>query len=143
MEIKKTQQITSKLCRIFGPIRPRILGPIRRCFGPYSTLFQISCFKLSDFQICILTFSKFKTTFRFLKFGTWVFHFQNFRFSDMKICSKDVLTIIRWFLTHFSDEYGVRGTRFGYICGRSKNVPKNIATDQESLISHWGIIKTP
>ena len=34
-------------------------------------------------------------------------------------------------------------SRFGHVIGRSKNVPKSIAIDQESLISHFEIIKTP
>ena len=42
---------------------------------------------------------------------------------------------------YFSDKYGVRGSRFGNVCGRSKNVPKRIAIDQDSLISNFGIIK--
>ena len=46
-------------------------------------------------------------------------------------------------LKYFGDKYGVRGSRFGYIFGRSKNVPTNIAIDQESLISNFRIIKTP
>ena len=41
------------------------------------------------------------------------------------------------------DKYWVRGSRFGHIFGRSTNVLKSIAIDQESLISHFGIIKTP
>ena len=46
-------------------------------------------------------------------------------------------------LKYFGDKYGVRGSRFGLIFGRSRNLPKSIATDQESLINHLGIIKTP
>ena len=44
---------------------------------------------------------------------------------------------------YFGDKYGVPGSRFGCIPGRSKNVPNSIAIDQESLISHFGIIKRP
>ena len=44
---------------------------------------------------------------------------------------------------YFGDKYGLRGSRFGHMFGRSRNVPKNIAIGQESLISHLGIIKTP
>ena len=47
------------------------------------------------------------------------------------------------FLKYFCDKYGVRGSRFSRFVGRSKNVPKSIAIDQESIISNWGIIKTP
>ena len=41
------------------------------------------------------------------------------------------------------DKYGTRGSIFGNMIGRSKNVLKHIAIDQESLISHSGIIKAP
>ena len=44
---------------------------------------------------------------------------------------------------YFGDKYGVRGSRFGHVFGRSKNHPKSIAIDQESLISRLGIIETP
>ena len=43
----------------------------------------------------------------------------------------------------FGDKYGTRGSIFGNIIGRSKNDLKHIAIDQESLISHCGIIKAP
>ena len=43
---------------------------------------------------------------------------------------------------YIDDKCGVRGSRFGHIFGCSKNVPKNTAIDQESLISHLGMIKT-
>ncbi len=43
---------------------------------------------------------------------------------------------------YFGDKYVVRGSRFGENFGSSKNDPKNIAIDQESLIKHFGIIKT-
>ena len=46
-------------------------------------------------------------------------------------------------MKHFGDEYGVRGSRFGDMFGRSKHVPKSVAIHQESLISHLGIIETP
>ena len=39
--------------------------------------------------------------------------------------------------------YGVRGSRFSHIFGRSPNVPKSIAIDQEPLISHSGTNKAP
>ena len=41
----------------------------------------------------------------------------------------------------FGHKCGVRGSRFGHIFGRSRNVPKSIAIDQGSLINHFGIIK--
>ena len=46
-------------------------------------------------------------------------------------------------LKSFGDNYGVRGSRFDHMFGRSKNIPKSIVIDQESLISYLGIIKTP
>ena len=57
------------------------------------------------------------------------------------IFSKDVPIIFMYSLNYFDDEYEVRGSRFGHIFGRSKNVPENIAIDQESWIRHFGIIK--
>ena len=66
-----------------------------------------------------------------------------FRISDSQIwktiCFKDVPI----FACIFGDKYGVRGSRFSHIFGQSKNIPKSIVIDQESLISHLGIIKTP
>ena len=50
---------------------------------------------------------------------------------------------VLYFLKYFGGKYGVRGSIFGHIFGRSENVPKSITIDQESLISHWGIIQTP
>ena len=47
------------------------------------------------------------------------------------------------FLRYLCDEYGVRDSICGHICGRSKIVPKSIAIDQESSIRHFGIIKNP
>ena len=47
------------------------------------------------------------------------------------------------FLNYFCDKYGVPGSSFGHIIGRSKNVPKSIAIDQRSLLRRLGIIKTP
>ena len=46
-------------------------------------------------------------------------------------------------MKHFGDKYGVEGTRFGEHFGSSRNHPKRIAIDQESLISNLGIIKSP
>ena len=80
---------------------------------------------------------------KFEKLRTQTFRqFQNFIFSYMKIifqgCSHNFLC----FLKYVGDNYEVR-TTFGHISGRSKNVLKSIAIDQESLISHFGINKTP
>ena len=47
------------------------------------------------------------------------------------------------FLKYFGSTYGLRRSRFGKTFARSKNVLKNIAIDQESLINHLGIIKAP
>ena len=64
-------------------------------------------------------------------------HFQNSRFSEMNIaCCKDVLIIFFYLKKYFEDKYGGRGSTFGH----SRNVPKRIAIDQESLMSHFGII---
>ena len=53
------------------------------------------------------------------------------------------LPILCIFGSIFGNTYGVRGSTFGYVFGRSRNVPKSIAIDQESLISVVGKIKTP
>ena len=45
-------------------------------------------------------------------------------------------------LKHLGDKYGVRGSRFGHILGRSKNVPKSVAICPGVKISHFGIIET-
>ena len=50
---------------------------------------------------------------------------------------KDVPILLVLF-KYFGDKYGARGSRFGHIFG----VPKSIAINQESLISHLGIITT-
>ena len=104
-------------------------SPISKCQS-----FKLS--KLRNFK-----FQSFKKS-KVQKFGTQTFqHFQNFIFSDMRNnmfqgCSHNFL----YFLKYFGDEDGVRGSRFGHIFGRSKNIPKSSAIDQESLISHFGII---
>ena len=59
------------------------------------------------------------------------------------IWSKDVPTFPCIFCKYSGDKYGVRESRFGHIFGRSKNHPKSIAIDQESLINHFGINKIP
>ena len=41
------------------------------------------------------------------------------------------------------DKYCVRVPIFGHIFCRSENVPKNMALDQESLISHVGTVTPP
>ena len=46
-------------------------------------------------------------------------------------------------LKNLGDKCGVRGSRFGNRFGRSRNVPKNIAIDQKSLINHFELIKIP
>ena len=64
--------------------------------------------------------------------GTQTFHFQNFRFTDIK---KKFPRMFPYLYVFFDGErYGVRGSRFGHIFGRFKNIPKTIAIDQESLI---------
>ena len=50
--------------------------------------------------------------------------------------------IFLYFLKYVGDKYGVRGSIFGHVFGRSKNGPKNIAVGQESLICHSGILET-
>ena len=45
-------------------------------------------------------------------------------------------------LKHFGNRQEVHGSRFGQNVRSSKNHLKSIAIDQESLISHFGIIKT-
>ena len=66
--------------------------------------------------------------------------FNILRLSDSQIWKiilfEDALIIFVYFLKYFGDKYGVRGSRFGNILGRSENDPKSIANDQESLISH-------
>ena len=42
--------------------------------------------------------------------------------------------IFLYFSKYFGDKYGVRGSIFGHIVGRSKNVPKSIAIEQESYM---------
>ena len=46
-----------------------------------------------------------------------------------------------YFLKYFRDKYGVPGSRSGNMFSRSRNVLKSNTIDQESLISHLGIIK--
>ena len=55
--------------------------------------------------------------------------------------NKDVsMIVLVFFFLCFGDRSGVRGSIFDPIFGRSKNVPKKITIDGESLISHVGII---
>ena len=67
----------------------------------------------------------------------------NLRFSYMENKFQGCPTVFLYFSMYSGDKYMVRGSRFGHIFGRSKIHPKSIAIDQESLISHFGIIETP
>ena len=70
------------------------------------------------------------------------------RFSDSQIskihifqgCSHIVSCI---FLKYFDDNWKGYGSRFWQNFGSSRNHPKSIGIDQESIFSHFGIIKTP
>ena len=64
-----------------------------------------------------------------------VLKFENIFFKD--------IPIISCILKYFGDECGARGSRFGHMFGRSKNIPKSVAIAQESLLSNSGRIKTP
>ena len=94
-------------------------------------------FTLSD--VPILIFQKFKKTvhrpsniFRLPCHQIW------------KLTSRTFPYLFVYFLLkYFADKYKVRGSRFSHIFGRSRNVPKSIAIDQDSLMNHLGIIKTP
>ena len=46
-------------------------------------------------------------------------------------------------LKYFCNKQGARGWIFGHFFGSFKNNPKNVGIHPESLISHFGIIKTP
>ena len=109
--------------------------------------FQYSIFKfqISKFQI-VKKQTKTKTSKmgNSKTLGTQTFrHFHNFRSSDMKEeYFPRMFPYFLVFLKYIGDKYGARGYRFGELVGRSKNVPKNIAIDQESLIANLGIIET-
>ena len=60
-----------------------------------------------------------------------------------RICFKDVPISFLYLLKYFVDKYEVRESIFSRFRGSSRNHPKSIAIDQESLISHLGIIITP
>ena len=59
------------------------------------------------------------------------------------ICLKDVPINVLHFVKFFGDKYGVRGSRFGGKFGSSRNHPESIGIDQDPLIGHLGMIKTP
>ena len=50
--------------------------------------------------------------------------------------------IFLYFVKYFADKYGVRGSRFGWFLGSSRNHPKSIATCAGIKISNFEIIKT-
>ena len=60
-----------------------------------------------------------------------------------RICFKDVPISFLYLLKYFVDKYEVRESIFSRFRGSSRNHPKSIAIDQESLISHLGIIEIP
>ena len=99
--------------------------------------FQI--YNVQNCQLSKLIFQSFK------KLGTQTFKKkQNSIFSNMEIILfKDVPILFLYFWKYFGDKYGVRGSGFGHMFGRSENNPKNIAIERESLISHFGIIQIP
>ena len=61
-----------------------------------------------------------------------VLRYENSMFKDAPIC-------FLYLFKYVGDTYGVRGSRFGQMFGRSKNVLTNIAIDQESSISHLDV----
>ena len=98
-------------------------------------LLQFPICNIANFQFSNLSFLNLKLSI----FGTYTFQIvQTFR-----SCFNDVPIFFLYSLQHSGDKYGVRGSRFGDIFGRSRNHPKSIAIDHESLISHFGIIKIP
>ena len=105
-------------------------------------------------QIRIVWFSNSKTSpilqfsnynFENKKLGTHTFRqFQIFWFSGMKNMSQGrshELACI--FQNIFGDRYGIRGSRIGRCFEGSRNHPKKIAIDQESLIGHLEITTPP
>ena len=107
-------------------------------------IFKMSNVPFANFQIPSSIFQIFKISKSTIpkNIGTQSFQTShNCRFSYMKITYfKQVPIFSCIFLKYFGESYGVRGSRIDHIFGRSKNVPKSIAIDQESLISHFGII---
>ena len=96
---------------------------------------QFQSFRISNFRI-----SKLKKK-RRTKHKSCIHIPSNiFRISDSQICNNicsRMLPIVLYFVKYFGDRYGVRGSRFGHIFRSSRNHPKSIAIDQESLISHF------
>ena len=71
----------------------------------------------------------------------FIFKFHILRYGNL-LFPKDVSICFLYLLNYVGNIFGLRESRFCEHFGRSKNVLKNIAIDQESLISHFWIIKT-
>ena len=112
--------------------------------------FQISNFphfKFGNFRFSNLTLPKWISEILFFEIShsnmlkvryTYLPRFSEFQFVRSE---KYYVSYNCWSI--FGDKYVVRGYIFGHMFGRSKNIPKSIAIDQESLINHLGIIKSP
>ena len=59
------------------------------------------------------------------------------------ICLGDESLFFLYFLKYVHKKYGELGPVKSENFGSSRNHPKSIRIHQESLISHFGIIKTP
>ena len=126
---------------------------LKKCYFPKFQFSEFPCLivklQIPNFKFSNLQFSNFKNS------NIWKYNIEKLRYKNLPAISK--IKIIRYehnifkyvpnsflyLLKYFGDEYGLRGSRFSYIFGRSKNVRKVIGIDQEPLISHFGIIKTP
>ena len=131
-------------------LRGFISSKFQKIEMPDKQVSNFQSFKASKFKIPKLQFS----TFRNFENGNsksevaeWYTGIPTF--SDFQVLRyenklfKDAPIFFLYLLKYFRDKYGVRGSRFGHMFGRSRNVPKSIAIDQEALICDLGIIKTP
>ena len=112
--------------------------------------FKVSDCPFSNFQILKFPHVHFQTPKNQIPTFQTVWYIDLPRFSELQIlrCENNIFqgyshncSCIFWSI--FGDEYEARGSIFGHIFGRSRHPPKRIAIDQDSLISHLGINKTP
>ena len=110
---------------------PFVKFPISKCQIPNSKSFFSSQILQQQKQITICLTNR-------CTYLPKVSEFQILRYKKCYFQGSPIFVL--YSLKYFGDKYGVRGSRFGRCFGSSRNHPKGIAIDQESLISHFGII---
>ena len=123
---------TSNISLILGPINGHFWTRGPRIYGFYYTKILQKILESTWEHLGKYYFPYMRTNiFGISDSHLWKYYFQG--------CPHHCLVFVKY----FGDIYGVPGSIFSRLVGLSRNHPKSVAIDQESLISHFGIIKAP